>query len=600
MPSRRRSSESGPAQGLEPPGSNVNSSPAAADKRRSIPLPNLETASRLKTYVGNALNTASAAPAWLASKAVPVAADGAGLLRNAAADRVALFRRGTQYDELEEEEDEAMKRRTMALSSADAPPQLPVRAASASHKGQEAGVDAASEPSPTGRWANGCHSARSSAQDEPAMILFDEDDDPPPVMQQSRHAPLAGNEAGARPSSAASSVSAASDLLSEGWPSANGIFRATLPNTRPAALAQSPAAKPLHRPAGAAAAQPSPDALGRRSPYAPLRPSPEAAKSLKTPQLSFVSDDSAMEVPLSRRSAGGNSGSPLVQPQEASHHVQPLGQPGVRSSSLQPLMRKRTPPPAPRPSRPPPPPPIDADLLSAHTDARGCAPMVSRQSSASSSVPERGALRRTEDSEIGGNGGGGGTSWDIFEPRVGDASAATQQPERPNGAKIDLASLKHMTGRQLLQTLEAGASVRKKWVTRLSAAEAAAAAKTTRHVRCFVRGGKVYLRYLHQGVKGLLDRGEVSATVQRVEVPGGNWAPGASITVYTSRGTLLLEPLGPGAYSQWVLGLNAALVACQTRRKDYVYACPAHTIPRNSMFVVADPPAVPAPVPAPR
>lgn len=40
----------------------------------------------------------------------------------------------TQYDELEEEEDEAMKRRTMALSSADALPQLPVRAASASHK----------------------------------------------------------------------------------------------------------------------------------------------------------------------------------------------------------------------------------------------------------------------------------------------------------------------------------------------------------------------------------------------------------------------------------------------------------------------------------
>ena len=49
---------------------------------------------RLKTYVGNAINTASAAPAWLAAKAVPVAADGAGLLRNAAADRVALFRRG--------------------------------------------------------------------------------------------------------------------------------------------------------------------------------------------------------------------------------------------------------------------------------------------------------------------------------------------------------------------------------------------------------------------------------------------------------------------------------------------------------------------------
>ena len=51
---------------------------------------------RLKTYVGNAFDTASRGPAWLASKAVPVAADGAGLFRSAAADaadRVALFRR---------------------------------------------------------------------------------------------------------------------------------------------------------------------------------------------------------------------------------------------------------------------------------------------------------------------------------------------------------------------------------------------------------------------------------------------------------------------------------------------------------------------------
>jgi hypothetical protein len=89
-------------------------------------------------------------------------------------------------------------------------------------------------------------------------------------------------------------------------------------------------------------------------------------------------------------------------------------------------------------------------------------------------------------------------------------------------------------------------------------------------------------------MKGLLDREEVSATVQRVEVPGGNWVPGATILVHTSRGVLALEPLGPSVYSQWVLGLNAALVACQTRRKDYVYSCRAHTIPRNSMFVVAD------------
>ena len=47
-----------------------------------------------------------------------------------------------------------------------------------------------------------------------------------------------------------------------------------------------------------------------------------------------------------------------------------------------------------------------------------------------------------------------------------------------------------------------------------------------------------------QGVKGLLEREEVAASVQRVEVPGGNWRPGAAILVYTSRGVLALEPGG--------------------------------------------------------
>ena len=55
---------------------------------------------------------------------------------------------------------------------------------------------------------------------------------------------------------------------------------------------------------------------GLCSPYGALRPSPEAAAALKTPQLSFVSDDSAMEVPLGMRSAGSASGSPLVQQQQ--------------------------------------------------------------------------------------------------------------------------------------------------------------------------------------------------------------------------------------------------------------------------------------------
>lgn len=52
---------------------------------------------RLKGFVGNAIDHATSVPAWLASKAVPVAADGAGLFKYAAADaadRVALFRRG--------------------------------------------------------------------------------------------------------------------------------------------------------------------------------------------------------------------------------------------------------------------------------------------------------------------------------------------------------------------------------------------------------------------------------------------------------------------------------------------------------------------------
>ena len=91
---------------------------------------------------------------------------------------------------------------------------------------------AVSEVSPSGRSANGPPSARSSAQEEePAMILFDEDEDHPPQLglgPPSAGGPHAGVERAARPSSAASSVSAASDLLCEGWPpgvSSNGGLR---------------------------------------------------------------------------------------------------------------------------------------------------------------------------------------------------------------------------------------------------------------------------------------------------------------------------------------------------------------------------------------
>ncbi len=83
------------------------------------------------------------------------------------------------------------------------------------------------------------------------------------------------------------------------------------------------------------------------------------------------------------------------------------------------------------------------------TDTRGSMQMVSRQSSASSSVPERGALRRTEDSELGLNNNGGGGSWDIFEPRAAEtaaAAAAGPLSEGLNGGTMGLAALKQMTG----------------------------------------------------------------------------------------------------------------------------------------------------------
>ena len=88
-------------------------------------------------------------------------------------------------------------------------------------------------------------------------------------------------------------------------------------------------------------------------------------------------------------------------------------------------------------------------------------------------------------------------------------------------------------------------------------------------------------------MKGLLDKEEVSATVQRVEVLDGTWKLGDCILVFTSRGTLALEALDTATHATWVFGLNAALSSCQARRKDVLLEAPVHTIPRNPMFVVA-------------
>lgn len=118
----------------------------------------------------------------------------------------------TQYDELEEEEDEQMKRRTMALSSTDAPssrrqPGQPgdgQSAATAAETGSTAsstaalavagavgaGADASSTASGGGNGGGGSDggSVPGSARDEPAMISFDEDV-AEPLAASSRHVP---------------------------------------------------------------------------------------------------------------------------------------------------------------------------------------------------------------------------------------------------------------------------------------------------------------------------------------------------------------------------------------------------------------------------
>jgi hypothetical protein len=92
-----------------------------------------------------------------------------------------------------------------------------------------------------------------------------------------------------------------------------------------------------------------------------------------------------------------------------------------------------------------------------------------------------------------------------------------------------------------------------------------------------------------QGVKGLLAKEEMTTTVQRVEVPDGAWREGECILVHTARGVLALAAPNAATHAIWVLGLNAALVSCNTRGKDLLLSAPVHAIPRNPMFVVTPP-----------
>ena len=91
-------------------------------------------------------------------------------------------------------------------------------------------------------------------------------------------------------------------------------------------------------------------------------------------------------------------------------------------------------------------------------------------------------------------------------------------------------------------------------------------------------------------MKGLYDKEEVVTHVQRVEILDGPWRRGDCILLHTGRGALALEAPDAATHSTWVLGLNAALVSCQTRQRDVLLQAPAHAIPRNSMFVVTPAP----------
>ena len=53
-------------------------------------------------------------------------------------------------------------------------------------------------------------------------------------------------------------------------------------------------------------------------------------------------------------------------------------------------------------------------------------------------------------------------------------------------------------GHDALHALQKGATLRKKWVSSTSAADAAQVPKTERLIRCRIEGSKVVLHYYHQ------------------------------------------------------------------------------------------------------
>ena len=61
-----------------------------------------------------------------------------------------------------------------------------------------------------------------------------------------------------------------------------------------------------------------------------------------------------------------------------------------------------------------------------------------------------------------------------------------------------MTSISGCAGHDALHALQKGATLRKKWVSSTSAADAAQVPKTERLIRCRIEGSKVVLHYYHQ------------------------------------------------------------------------------------------------------
>ena len=90
--------------------------------------------------------------------------------------------------------------------------------------------------------------------------------------------------------------------------------------------------------------------------------------------------------------------------------------------------------------------------------------------------------------------------------------------------------------------------------TLLAGGEASSSCQASRNY------GHLTLLCQAQGIKGLIrsdGKGGVGAVVQAVQVPGGVWVRGATISVFTDCGVLALEAATPAAFMLWCAPLGS-------------------------------------------